>query len=224
MTTTRRGRLAASGFIACWLAACGGDGDSTQVTMDKQSADFATVNGSGASETVAFAMSRAQSGTLYGAASSDGVEFDAVFQPQSNLSATVTLTLHQPQSTALQPGDHSGNLTFELCADSACAGTPIWSGKLPYTVHAFSMPTDPVVIVAGLGPPATASIPITPPDTGHLLTFSADNAGSWLQVTHDDPASVTITVLTNTGLQGASGNVIGPNTLIPIYWSTPSPN
>jgi hypothetical protein len=214
--------------MAALVSACGGGGggdSGVQVTMSRSAVEYTSINGGATSQDITFTMSPPASGTLYGVAVTDGVEFDAQATALSATSATYTLSLHIPQTTALTAGDHNGNLTFKLCRDAACSASPLWSGKLPYLVHAFTMPTDPIHLVGPVGPPISVDIPVTPPDTQHRLTFSVDT-GSPGQYTVDqsDPAHVRVTVLTDTGLVGSTGVLMGPGVLIPIYWSTPSPN
>lgn len=221
-----QGRLAAIG-MAAFVSACGGDsGDSgVHVTMSRSSVEYTSLDGGATSQDITFTLSSPADGTVYGVAVSDGVEFDAQPTALSSTSATYTLSLHIPQTTALTPGDHNGNLTFKLCRDATCSGAPMWSGKLPYLVHAFTMPSDPIHLVGPVGPPISVDIPITPPDTQHRLTFTVDTGPSGpYSVDQSDPTHVRVTVLTDTGAVGTTGVLLGPGVMIPIYWSTPSPN
>lgn len=195
-------RLGAAMLVSALTACGGGGGGSTHsgptVTVDRTSMQFAGFAGNPLpAQTINITLvNEGNEGPYYGTAiSNQSGQLSADFEPSSSNSATITF-----QPLVNTTGTASGNVTLELCTDSACAHV-VWSQSISYTIATFSVANTALSFSGGEGATsASQSIAISPADSAHLLMIAS--SAPWLVATNN--ASSIVATASGTGMTAGS--------------------
>ena len=196
-------RLGAAMLVLA-LAACGGGGGGSSgqsgpmVTVDRTSLQFVGfVGNSLPAQTINVTLVNAGSeGPYYGTAiSNQPGQLSADFEASSSNSATITF-----QPLVNTTGTAPGNVTLELCTDSACAHV-VWSQSISYTITTFSIANTALSFGGDEGvTSAPQTIAISPVDSAHLLAIAS--SAPWLVATNN--ASSIVATASGTGMTAGS--------------------
>jgi len=187
--------------VTCVLAGCGGGGGSGGgggggVTVTANGTSFqliGVVPRPSVSSSLQFTLSGGGSNTYYAEAVSQMSGLTAQLVTNGDGSATVTLADTADVNTT---GVRTGSVTFKLCSDQNCAHVA-WTHDYAVTSARFQVDATPLTLTGREGGTATATIAVTPPDTGNLLAGQATSnsalPGTWLTTSHDGAGNLLVT-------------------------------
>lgn len=163
------------------LAACGGGGDSStpNATASAASITVQALNDAPAQSSAFILTVAGPAGPYHLDATVDDPSLQAHLTVLSPWSASVAVAEPAPGG----PGTRSATLTARVCADSSC-NPVLWSHAYPVTRTRFQVSPVSLALSAPAGQAASATLSVTPADTGHvlqvdLLDVSTLQAAGW---------------------------------------------
>lgn len=182
--------------LTCALAACGGGGgggnNSPTVTVTGDSFRLVgVVPSASVSNALEFTISGG-SGSYYAEAISQMSGVTARLFTNGNGAASVTLS---DQTSTTTTGVRNGVVTVKVCSDAACS-LVVWSHDYPVESGRFQISSSPISLAGKEGGLATATLAVSPPDTGHLIVASGlstdGQATDWLTASEDAAGNLVV--------------------------------